>query len=249
MSDKKCYELPLTPQDLVAIYKDKEDNKNFVLWVDYAKSRQKLSAQHLLIYLANTNFKSTFSAIDEDLLVEYIKSDFMVDSPLLARMIAIIIKFKYQHPLTEPETQLLAYMSADQIEEFLKVHGNLVEELCVATVAAVPFILYKIWEGMSDETRELEVNLKETVEKIVITDTPTNCGPNAARLMINAFDAFSLILSQLGYIQTFNKALYNDRPKYFGKDLFYLLNETGIVNNVISWLPPKFLISIDVSKA
>lgn len=249
MSDKKCYALPLTPQDLVAIYKDKEEDTDFVLWVDYGKSREKLSAQHLLIYLANTNFKSTFSAIDEDLLVEYIKSDFMVDSPLLARMLAIIIKFKYQHAITEPEAQLLAYMSEAQIEEFLKVYGDLIEELCVNTAAVVPFIIYKIWEGMPEETRKLEVNLKETVEKIIITDTPTNCGPNSARLVINAFDAFSLILSQLGFIETFNKALYNDRPKYFGKDLFYLLNETRIVDNIISWLPPKFLISINVSKA
>jgi hypothetical protein len=249
MSDKKCYELPLTPQDLVAIYKEKEENKDFVLWVDYGKSRQKLSPQHLLIYLANTNFKSTFSAIDEELLLEYIKSDFMVDSPLLARMLAIIIKFKYQHPITEPESQLLAYMSETQIDEFLKVHGDLIEELCITLVSSVPFIMYKMWEGMSDEIKQLEVNLKEAVERISVIDKPTKCGPNVPRLMINSFDAFSLILSKLGYIETFNKSIYNDKPKYFGKDLFFLLNETRIVDNVVNWLPPGFLITADVSKA
>lgn len=248
MSDKKCYELPLTPQDLVAIYKEKEDNKDFVLWVDYGKSRQKLSAQHLLIYLANTNFKSTFSAVDEELLVEYIKSDFMIDCPLLARLIAILIKFKYQHPITEPETQLLAYMSETQIEEFLKVHGDLLEDVCTTLVSSVPFIMYKMWEGMPEESKALEVNLKETVERITITDRPSNCGPNVPRLMINSFDAFSLILSKLGYIETFNKAVYNDKPKYFGKDLFYMLNETRIVDNIVNWLPPGFLITADVSK-
>lgn len=249
MSDKKCYELPLTPQDLVAIYKEKEENKDFVLWVDYAKSRQKLSPQHLLIYLANTNFKSTFSAIDEELLVEYIKSDFLVDSPLLSRMIAILIKFKYQHPITEPEAQLLAYMSETQIEEFLKVHGDLLEDVCTTLVSSVPFIMYKVWEGMPEESKPLEVNLKEAVERITIVDKPTNCGPNVPRLMISAFDAFSLILSKVGYVETFNKAIYNDKPKYFGKDLFFLMNETRIVDNIINWLPPDFLVTTNVSKA
>lgn len=249
MSDKKCYELPLTPQDLVAIYKEKEENKDFVLWVDYGKSRQKLSPQHLLIYLANTNFKSTFSAIDEELLVEYIKSDFTVDSPLLARMIAILIKFKYQHPITEPESQLLAYMSEDQIEEFLKVHGDLLEEVCTTLSSVVPFVMYKMWEGMPEDVQKAEENLKEAVERISITDKPTMCGPNVPRLMISAFDAFSLILSKLGYVETFNKAIFNDKPKYFGKDLFFLLNETRIVDNIVNWLPPGFLVTVDVSKA
>jgi len=249
MSDKKCYELPLKPQDLVAIYKDKEEDEDFVLWVDYGRSRQKLSPKHLLIYLANTNFKSTFSQIDEELLLEYIKSDFVVDSPLLSRLIAIIIKVKYQHQITPPEEQLLAYINMDQIEEFLKAHGDLIEELCVSLASVVPFTLHKIWEGLNDEKRELEENLKEAMVNLKITDKPTSIGPNVSRILINSFDAFSLVLSRLGYIETFNKALYNDKPKYFGKDLFYLLNETNIVNNIISWLPPGFLVSAQIENA
>ena len=86
--ESTCYELPLSPQHLVQIYKDKNELEEYVLWVDYAKSKEKLSAQHIIIYLANTNFKTTFSSIDEDLIKAYINSDFMVDCPLLARIVS-----------------------------------------------------------------------------------------------------------------------------------------------------------------
>ena len=54
----KAYTLPLAPQDLVAIYKEKEKNKDFILYVDYHRTKEKLSAKHIIIYLANTNFKA-----------------------------------------------------------------------------------------------------------------------------------------------------------------------------------------------
>ena len=67
--EKQVYTLPLAPQNLVEIYKVKEEDEDFVLWVDYLASKEKLSAKHILIYLANTNFKTTFAQVDEDLLL------------------------------------------------------------------------------------------------------------------------------------------------------------------------------------
>ena len=58
--ERKCYVIPLAPTDLVQIYKVKEEEKDFVLFVNYFESREKLSAKHIIIYLANTNFKTTF---------------------------------------------------------------------------------------------------------------------------------------------------------------------------------------------
>ena len=81
--ENKCYVLPLAPQNLVEIYKVKEEDEKFVLFVNYLESKEKLTAKHIIIYLANTNFKTTFSAIDSDLLIEYIKSDFLIASLIL----------------------------------------------------------------------------------------------------------------------------------------------------------------------
>ena len=68
----KAYTLPLAPQDLVAIYKQKEEDKDFILYVDYYQTKQKLSPKHIIIYLANTNFKAGFTFLDEELITEYI---------------------------------------------------------------------------------------------------------------------------------------------------------------------------------
>ena len=59
-----CYALPLAPQDLVGIYKEKDESeKEYVLYVDYDKTTEKLTDQHILIYLANTNFKTSFDKV------------------------------------------------------------------------------------------------------------------------------------------------------------------------------------------
>ena len=140
-----CYELPLSPQHLVQIYKDKATLEDYVLWVDYAKSKEKLSAQHIIIYLANTNFKTTFSAIDEDLILAYIKSDFMVDCPLLSRIIVLIIKFYYRYDITEQESQLLYMFPPKLIFKFIEDHKELVEDLIESVASSVVKSLKRIF--------------------------------------------------------------------------------------------------------
>lgn len=247
MSDKNCYELPLAPQDLVAIYKEKEEDEDFVLWVDYFKSREKLSAKHIIIYLANTNFKTTFAGIDDDLIKEYITSDFMVDCPLLARILVNIIKHKLQHPLSDIEKQLYALYSEEKIYQFISENLDLVEELIETVASSIPFAICKFYDGLTDEQKDLEVNLKEVVDGIKVIDKPSNCGPNIARLITTGFDAFLLITSIYGLKQEYNKAIFNDSPKYFGKDLYFILCETKITDQIVGFFPPDFLLAPDVS--
>ena len=40
--------------------------------------------------------------------------------------------------------------------------------------------------------------------------------------------------------------MYNDEPKYFGSDLFFVLNETRVTKQVLAILPPWFFRTIDV---
>lgn len=243
MSDNNCYVLPLAPQDLVAIYKVKEDAEEFVLWVNYERSREKLSAQHIIIYLANTNFKATFSAVDSDLLVQYIKSDFMVDSPLLSRLLVNIIKYKMGHDINDQEQQLFALFGEQDMIKFIAENESLVDELIDTLGQIVPYVLHKIQESLTPEQLELELNLKGVLDGIEILDKPSNCGPNIARLITTGFDAFLLVLSKNGLGNHFNKQVFNDTPKYFGKDLYFTLCNTNVTDQILEFFPPNFILA------
>ena len=239
--------LPLTPQDLVSIYKEKEEENDgeFVLWVDYVKSREKLTPQHLLIYLANTNFKASFAQVDEELILEYIKTDFMVDSPTLARIVANIIKRRYQHKVSDLEAAMGRLFSLEQIDNFIQTHSELVDELCIGMVSAAPFILTKLAAAMPQEDLQKEIHLIDICSQIKPIDKPANLGPNVANLVPSIFDAFCLILSQEGFVLEYNKQLYNDSPKFFGKDIYNVFCDTGVTANIIGFLPEGFLIGND----
>lgn len=243
MTEKTCYVLPLAPQDLVAIYKAKEDTEEFILWVDYEKSKEKLSAQHIIIYLANTNFKATFSAVDADLLVQYIKSDFMVDSPLLSRLLVNIVKYKLGHNISEQEKSLFPMFNEQDMSNFIEENDSLVNELIDTLGQIVPYVLHKIQESLTPEQLELELNLNEVLDNIKILDKPSNCGPNIARLITTGFDAFLLILSKNGIGTHFNKQVFNDTPKYFGKDLYFILCNSKVTDQILEFFPPNFLLT------
>jgi hypothetical protein len=244
VSNKTCYALPLSPQDLVAIYKDKgEDSDNkFVLWVNYGESRLKLSPAHILIYLANTNFYATFSGVDEELLVEYIKTDFLVDAPILARIITNIIKTKYGHELSELEMKLYNLFDQEQIAEFIENQGELLDDLIENVKGLIPFVLHHSYNNLSDEDKKTHTDLKETLKELTPVDKPTKCGPNVAMLVQCVWDMFLVITTYEGISQEFNTNMYNDKPKYNGSDLFVMLNATNVISNVIEFLPPGLLL-------
>ena len=60
------YTLPLNPVDLAEIYKIKADQDDYILHVDYEASKKVLSVKHILVYIANTNFKVQFNTIDAE---------------------------------------------------------------------------------------------------------------------------------------------------------------------------------------
>ena len=243
---KKCYTIPLAPTDLVQIYKVKADDENFVLFVDYFESREKLSAKHIIIYLANTNFKTTFSGIDEELLIEYIKSDFLIDSPLLSRYLVMIIKTRHHYPLNEFEQQLLNQFSQDQLHDFVEKNIELVDELCQTISSIIPFVLCTFYSNLPDEDKKLEFQLGDAIEEITVVDEPANCGPNIARLITDGWDGFLLICSIMGMSKKYNKQVFNNKPSYFGKDLFFILSQTKIVENILSMMPPGFIATMDL---
>ena len=244
--EKKCYTIPLAPTDLVQIYKVKAEDDDFVLFVDYFESREKLSAKHIIIYLANTNFRTTFSGVDEELFVEYIKSDFLIDSPLLSRFLVMIIKTRHHYPLNEFEQQLLNQFSQDQLHDFVEKHIELVDELCETIASIIPFVLCTFYANLTDEDKKLESELSGAIEEITVVDEPANCGPNIARLITDGWDGFLLICSVMGLSKIYNKQVFNNKPSYFGKDLFFILSHTKIVENILSMMPPGFISTLDL---
>ena len=246
--EKQVYTLPLAPQNLVEIYKVKEEDEDFVLWVDYLASKEKLSAKHILIYLANTNFKTTFAQVDEDLLLEYIKSDFIIDSPFLGRFVVMAIKARYRYEFNGLEQQLLGIFSKDQLHDFVDKHIDLIDEVCNNMAELIPFVICKFHENLSDENKAIEIEVRDAVDQITVVDKPTVCGPNVARLLTDGWDGFLLVCSMLGFKMQYNKQMYNDKPAYFGKDLFYVLTQANITNNILSMMPPGFITSVDIPK-
>lgn len=246
MNEPTCYTLPLAPQDLVSIYKEKEENENYVLYVDYVATREKLSAEHIIIYLANTNFKTSFTIVDEDLIKAYISSDFIIDCPLLARIVSNILRVRFNYELNGLDEQLLPVFPMELIHIFINSNYDFLEELIGNIQSVVPFVMEKVYYHMDDDTKALEVELKEFVDNIKVVDKPTQCGPNIARLLTTSWDAFLLVMQERGLSEGYNKSLYNDTPKYFGSDLFFVLNETKITKQILGIFPPWFFQTIDV---
>ena len=239
--ETKCYVLPLAPQDLVGIYKEKDNSeKEYILYVDYNKTTEKLTDQHVLIYLANTNFKTSFDHVSTGLVKEFIKTNFIVHSPMLSRIVAMILKVYLKHELTDGEKLLTTSLfTMEQINEFIELNGNLIEDLIKTIQGLFAFTLWKLHSHIEDPSVE-EPTLAEYVKEIEVVDHATNIGPNIARLVTEAIDVLYLVFHVRGVSQVFNKQVYNDNPKYQGTDLFYLMNQTKVVNLIMEMLPEDF---------
>ena len=123
------------------------------------------------------------------------------------------------------------------INEFIELNGNLLEDLIEAIQSIFPFVLYKI-NNISEEGKEPD--LEEFANDIEITDTASNIGPNIARLVTDSIDALYLVFHIRGISQSFNKQIFNDNPKYYGKDLMFIFTQTGVSNEIIKMLPEGF---------
>jgi hypothetical protein len=241
----KAYTLPLAPQDLVAIYKQKEEDKDFILYVDYYQTKQKLSPKHIIIYLANTNFKAGFTFLDEELITEYIKSDFMIDCPILVRMVSIIVRMRLHYDINGAEKKLTILFPEEKIHQFIEQNIELVDELIETIRDSVPWAMVNLHENLTDEAKKEEKELTNFINNIDVYDKPSNCGPNVARFITEAWDGFLCIIHNKGVSSTYNKTVYNEQPKYFGKDLYYIMNETRVIDQIMALFPAWFWAKIE----
>ena len=238
--EPKAYVLPLAPTDLVAIYKEKEEKEDYILHIDYTASKEKLKPEHIIIYLANTNFKASFDRVDEDLILAYIKSEFMIDSPLLTRLLVNILKQKLEYQNTETEKMLWFTFSPERTAKFIEENLELLDQLIETLAQTTPYILSKIWDNLDDTQKSCEHNLRNIINDIEVIDKPSACGPNIARYITGGYDAYLLIVETFGLSMKYNKSVFNDSPKYFGKDLYNVLCISKVTDNVIAFFPKDF---------
>ena len=88
-----------------------------------------------------------------------------------------------------------------------------------------------------------KIDVKEAVEGIEVKDEPSNIGPNIAKIIIDGWDGFLVVCHMLGFKEYYNKSVYNDKPAFFGKDLFFLLTQSNITNNILNIFPPEFIVN------
>jgi len=119
------YILPLDPLDLAAIYKEKQGKDIYILNVDLEKSLEKIKYSNIMLYLSNTGFTCDFDEYTDDILIEYITSKNLVDSPTLASIWYMIISSFNGINNEDPELyELYGIMS---VEKFIIRNNKLVK--------------------------------------------------------------------------------------------------------------------------
>ena len=135
------------------------------------------------------------------------------------------------------------------IFKFIEENSALVESLIDTVASSVPFALSKLYDGLTDDQKELEVNLKQLLDDTKVVDKPAMCGPNIARLLTTGYDALLLIVSKRGLSTEYNKQIYNDSPKYFGRDLYNVMCEAKITDQIVSFFPEDFMLFANYNEA
>lgn len=225
------YKIPLSPIDLTKIYQKKQADKDFMLDVDYGASKEKIAAKQILIYLANTGFKASFDKVDDELIKNYIELDFLVDSPLLERVVSNIIKVYFEE---DPKDSLELY-SKEDIRVFINENLDLVEDL-VGVISSMPAFCLDRINKFEDSKLSFDIDLGAEY-----TDPKSNVGLNVVNIITSGFDATLLTLSKIGMSNKIDSGVYNEDSKYNGGDIMMALYGNGVVANIIEMMPDEVL--------
>jgi hypothetical protein len=218
--------LPLNPIDLTEIYKNKLDDKEFTLAVNYTDSKDKMSSKQILIYLSNTAFKCAFDKVDDRLISDYLTINFLVDSPSLDRIVANIIKVKLGGEVKDS----LGLFSLNQINNFIDNNENLVEDLII-TMSSLPIFIAERVNSMDEDNTEIR-NIPEYTEY-----SGSKIGLNMLNVLVYGFDAVLLSISDRGVTGSLNIKVYNEESKYRGVDIMKSLYDSGVVHSILQLFP------------
>ena len=222
------YTLPLNPTDLAEIYKIKADQEDYILHVDYEESKKVLSVKHILVYIANTNFKVQFDSADAELLNEYIKCNFMVECPSLVRLIALIAKRKLEAEYNQVDIAINSLWTDEMIDEYLKEHNEIFDDLLDKLKHITLFCL----EQAKQYNDKYTAYVPEDLEHL---DVDTEVGLNIVYIATYALDLLYLLGHRYGPWPTssLNIRVFNDASKYQGADLYNTLLRYGVATSML----------------
>ena len=224
----QSYTLPLKPTDLAEIYKIKADQPDYILHVDYEETKKVLSVKHILVYIANTNFKVQFDTVDAELINEYIKINFLIEAPLIARIIALIAKRKIGYEYNNVDVAMNTLWSDEMIDQYLEENGELFDDLLDKLKHVAMFCL--------DQASKYNEKYKDYVpEDLEYVDSETEVGLNIVYIATYALDILYLLGNKFGPWPTsnLNIRVFNDESKYQGHDLYNTLLRHGVATNML----------------
>ncbi len=219
------YALPLSPIDLTTIYKQKLNEDGYMLEVDYAESKKVLSVKQMLIYLSNTGFTCKFSEVDNELISEYISLNFLVDSPMLSRIVGNLIKVA----LNERVTDVSDNFGVKELVEFLEEDKDIINDL-IDDIAGLPAFII---DTINEDKHIIDV------ETYSDSDNDSLVGLNIFNIIVHSTDAALVVFKNLGFKPKFNSNVFNNDPTCYGKDMYAALHENNIPSFVLGMLPPE----------
>lgn len=221
------YTLPLNPIDLTTIYKQKLNEEGYILEVDYTESRKVLSTKQMLIYLSNTGFTCKFSEVDNELIREYIQLNFLVDSPMLSRIVGNLIKGS----LNETIVDISDNFGVEELITFLKEDSSIINDL-IDDIAGLPAFII--------DTINCDKHVID-VATCIDVGNDSLVGLNIFNIIVHSTDAALVVFKNLGFKSKYNSNVFNDKPTCYGKDIYAALHENNIPTLILGMLPPELI--------
>lgn len=213
------YTIPLNPTDLVEIYKVRSENPNYVLEVDYGKSKEHLNSTQILTYLANTGFVPKFSYVDKDLVESYIKLPFVLESYELSRIAS---------------EQVIEYLKGNEVF----VDHEIIGDLVVSLREVLPFCA----QSVNDFA---EGSLTVDVEPVKTYKQDSSVGVNLLYVVLFGLDNLLEMYTLVDVSGEYNENVFTDDPRYGGRDLYHALSNANVVTYLLVHLLPEALNATD----
>jgi len=228
------FKLPLNPIDLTRVYEEKMS----LIPIDYLASKEQLGVKQSLIYISNTQFEVMFSEIDNELLSEFIKLDFYVNSPQLVRVLKTCLDLVKGIDISNPgynHKDVVDILTVPFFQSFVFENKQTLEEIINFLKSLPSYILVNSIEFIEEE------DIKETLNNLNIELIEDNkelpFGVNIVNSLPILIDLFLETISEEDFSLYKNNIIFssimNENPKYSGADFLGKLDELGYINIVM----------------
>ncbi len=201
--DLKKVTLPLSPEDMVEFFKDKDQ----YYMVDVAETLTKMNERGMLSYISNLGMKCALNYVSPIIMEEYMRMKNFIEIPMLTAIHANILCFLKFHEVPYPPG--LDDFGEEAIMSFIENNQELVIEQCVFLDS---FLLY-----IESRKEGYEIDEKQPTDR----DLHDELGFSLLKLM--TYEDFMIVFSKRIppiHEQTYYTK-YFDEYMFKGKNLFH----------------------------